>query len=284
MYAAGKPTEGRRLDVEQVDPAYERLARELGSAITRYKNFDDTANALGRLFTIVVILSAGAITALLLARTERARRREDASAGARSALAASEARFRSLVENSSDVIFVVRPDRSIAYQSPSSAPIFGYGESELLGTDVLDLVHPAVAAQLVDVLEQPSTNSTVRTLETRLLHHDGSWRYVEVVVARMSGDAELHGMILNCRDIEDRKRLEADMVHQALHDGLTGLANRTLFRDRVSHSLAGATRDGSSGAVMVIDVDDFKAVNDTLGHQVGDQVLMHVAVSLQQVL
>jgi len=113
----------------------------------------------------------------------------------------------------------------------------------------------------------------------RVRHRDGTWLHTETVAANLLEDPNVRGLVLNTRDVSDRKELEAQLVHQAFHDGLTGLANRTLFAERVEHTLARSGRDDL--AVLFIDLDDFKHVNDSLGHAAGDQLLVAAARRLQ---
>ena len=113
----------------------------------------------------------------------------------------------------------------------------------------------------------------------RVRHRDGTWLHSETVAANLLEDPNVRGLVLNTRDVSDRKELEAQLVHQAFHDGLTGLANRTLFTERVELALARSAQ--GELAVLFIDLDDFKLVNDSLGHAAGDQLLVAAARRLQ---
>jgi diguanylate cyclase (GGDEF)-like protein/PAS domain S-box-containing protein len=195
----------------------------------------------------------------------------------------SEERFRSLVQNASELMTVVEGNRHIRYQSPSVTPVLGYDPDRLCGTDILDLVHPddrpGAMAHLADLAERPAGMTAV--LECRLRHHDGTWRHVEMVGNNLSGDPNVGGIVLTTRDVSERRALEDQLRHQAFHDSLTGLANRALFANRVEHALIRSHRHAQPMAVLFIDLDDFKTVNDTLGHVEGDEMLAAVADRLR---
>ena len=192
-----------------------------------------------------------------------------------------EARFQTLVQNSSDVILIARPDTTITYQTPSTAQILGYGPGALEGVKLTSLFHPtdveAAVAAYGGVAFRAGTSVTA---EWRIRHGDGSWRYVEVVANNLLGDPTVEGIVLTLRDVTERKGLEEELKHQAFHDALSGLANRALFRDRLEHALERAERSSSSLAVLFLDLDDFKLVNDSLGHAAGDDLLVAVATRL----
>jgi diguanylate cyclase (GGDEF)-like protein/PAS domain S-box-containing protein len=196
-----------------------------------------------------------------------------------------EARFQTLVQNASDVILIARPDTTITYQTPSAERILGYRDGSLEGRRFTTLLHPDDIEQaLAEYTGVASRAGTSITAKWRIRHCDGSWRHVEVTTTNLMHEPTLEGIVLTLRDVSERTSLEEELKHQAFHDALSGLANRALFRDRLEHALARATRSKSSLAVLFLDLDDFKLINDSLGHTTGDALLVAVAGRLSESL
>ena len=235
---------------------------------------EDAESAFARLVVIGIVLGLlGAAAAVFMGLVLR-------RVGARQS-----AKFRSLVQGASDLITVVDPGGSVMFQSPSLTRVLGIPPEEVLGTRYGALADEA-GAQLLEraianLAEEPGATETV---QYRLHHRDGSWREVESIVTNLTHDPLVRGLVLNTRDVTERRTLEEELAHQAFHDSLTGLANRALFHDRVAHALARTRRQGEGIALVLLDLDGFKTVNDSLGHDAGDELLMGVAGRIQDCL
>jgi diguanylate cyclase (GGDEF)-like protein/PAS domain S-box-containing protein len=197
------------------------------------------------------------------------------------ALRESESRFRSVVQNLSDVITILDSEYKITYTSPSAKCLFEFEQESVFGKRLSDFCHPEDQPNLNKFLLEINDKYDLHTVEWRIKHAANDWHYVESVGTDLLNDASVRGIVITTRNINERKILESKLTHQAFHDSLTGLANRVLFRDRVEHALLRAKRQKLPIAVLFLDLDNFKNINDTLGHAVGDELLAVVSESLK---
>jgi diguanylate cyclase (GGDEF)-like protein/PAS domain S-box-containing protein len=197
----------------------------------------------------------------------------------------SEARFASLVQNSSDVVTVIESDTIVRYASPSASRVLGTDPQELEGTRFIDFVHQDDKTRVLSFLTSAGDGEgNTGLMEFRIRHRDGRYLFTETLRTSLLGDSNVNGIVLNTRDITERKQFEEQLQHQAFHDPVTNLANRALFRDRVLHAIERQERDRKPIAVLFMDIDDFKTVNDSLGHAAGDGLLLEVGERLKRAL
>lgn len=279
--AQGDFEAAEEVDETEVDPAFEQL-REVIENTSLINERDAakmsrTATVTEWLVVTLVVLLAG----WLLRRLERSRRL--------TALAASEQRAlretNVLVKHASDIIARLDRNGMAQFLSPAVESVLGGRPEDLLGHSIWSHVHPGDSEHAhhfhKQLLKQPGRG---QMLELDFVHHDGSRRVLELRGTNLLDDPEVGAIVLNARDITERKRLEGRLEQQALHDALTGLPNRRLFVDRLEHALSRSHRHRQPVGVMFLDLDRFKLINDTLGHDMGDRLLMMVADRLKACL
>ena len=185
-----------------------------------------------------------------------------------------EARFNALIRNTADVIAIVDADGVVNYVTPTAERIFGFAAHDLIGQRLDELVAFDDRARLREFLSRDlAQHGAAGVVEARVPRGEERQRVVEIHGTNMEAEPAIGGRLLNLRDMTDRKGMEEQLKRMALHDSLTLLANRSLFRDRVEHAVAVSKRNGRGIAVIFVDLDNFKRINDTHGHAIGDRVL-----------
>ena len=263
-------------------PALVGLAVTFGSGVALSEG-QYLAPLAGLVGIAIVLVIVGRQLVFILERDTHAASLEAEVAARTVALETSEVRFRSLVEASSDVITILDREGVILFQTPSVQRVFGYDPGDYDGRAIWELLHPDDISRLRQVLDEAIAQPDAAfTSAWRLRTSTGTWAACESTIRSMLNEPSVAGVVLNTRDVTERKALEEQLIREALHDPLTDLANRALLRDRIAFALGRARRTNGRVALMLVDLDDFKAVNDGLGHAAGDQVLVTVARRLTQ--
>jgi diguanylate cyclase (GGDEF)-like protein/PAS domain S-box-containing protein len=182
-----------------------------------------------------------------------------------------------LLRHSTDVTAVMNKAGVITWVSPGIRAILGRSQETIVGMDSAKIIHPDDIAEfgrlVSQVFGQPGETAS---LTARVQHGDQSWRWMEVTMTNLLDDPVVQGLVCNGRDVTDARGLQERLRHEATHDPLTSLPNRALFAERLG-AVAGAT-----AALLLIDLDGFKAVNDTHGHHAGDALLVAIAERLRR--
>ncbi|WP_433303075.1 putative bifunctional diguanylate cyclase/phosphodiesterase [Actinoplanes sp. CA-030573] len=194
----------------------------------------------------------------------------------------SEDYFRALIQSASDVILIVGDDEVIRYASPSALPVFG--RTDLVGTRLSRLIAGTDHDDLRLLLDEVRHGRGPRDgVDLTAISGDDLLLQVECTCRDLRHDPAVGGLVVTIRDVTERRRLESDLAHQAFHDTLTGLANRALFQNRLEQAAVAAESTRGTVGVLFVDLDDFKEVNDSLGHAAGDQLLVAVGRRITEV-
>lgn len=221
-----------------------------------------------------------ALTILVLVRQELVLR-ENSRLLALQAHDDSEARFNALTSNTSDAMVLVDRDGIVRDATAAMEHVLGLAPVALVGRPIEVLAHADDAERIRTLItEVVAGRSDPRPVEWRTWDGAGAWRQVETVAANLLDDPRVGHIVLTTRDVGERKILQNQLAHVALHDRLTGLPNRALFQDRVEQALAGAGRAGRQTSLLVIRLDGLKRVNESIGFAAGDALIQHASMRL----
>jgi diguanylate cyclase (GGDEF)-like protein/PAS domain S-box-containing protein len=267
--------EDAALDVgeRKVDPSLRRVLEALDEAGADSSREASAAAMRANAGTGLVFSLAATFFVFLFRAFQRTRKSLEGAE--ERALRESERWFRSLVQETTELIVVVDPDSTVRYLTDSVLPALGYAPENILARRLVELAHPDDVAHLEHVI---ASEPLGHAFECRLWSRAGAWVFMEWA---HGARPDAPGCILTGRDVTERKTLEQELRHQAFHDSLTDLANRALFENRLAHALEGLRRREGGLAVVFIDLDDFKTVNDSLGHTAGDELLRAVGERLR---
>jgi diguanylate cyclase (GGDEF)-like protein/PAS domain S-box-containing protein len=199
------------------------------------------------------------------------------------ALKKSEERFRALIEKSSDVISLIDEEGRNLYTSPSVKRVLGYEPNEFDDKSGFEFVHPAdlnyVLEEFRKLLQHPGDTTLA---EMRVRHKDSTWRWIETVSTNLINDSNINAIVVNFRDVTERKLAEEKAKYQFYHDSLTDLPNRNYFTEKLSELVE--NQEESLFGVLIMDLDRFKMINESLGHAIGDRMIQEVSLRLANCL
>jgi len=271
-------------------PAERPVASALGSAMVQAMPYvamlvsflvlvyveTSTASSPATAMTVIIFV----LTLLVMLR-QGVLSRDDALVRERRAANIVEARYASLIKNASDVIMIADLDGRLRFASPAAERTFAMHPDDLVGRNLLDLWGESDRERLAAFLAEVAATRGRSIGPVEVTVGAGNRRStLESVGSNLLDDPAIAGLALNFRDVSERKALEEQLRQLAFHDPLTLLANRSLFRNRVQHALQLAHRSRQRVAVMFLDLDNFKNINDSLGHDAGDRLLQAAAQRL----
>jgi diguanylate cyclase (GGDEF)-like protein/PAS domain S-box-containing protein len=279
LLRTGRVAEAGRVDEELVEPAFERMLTSSAVAVAIHRAAAQRSGTRARIGRVGIVAIGLGLILGLIARFQRAGRALAASRAAERARREGEQWLRALLANASDTIVVTDADGRATWASEAVERLLGLPVSQIVGTALADhFEDPDEAARkLGAVLGAPGGR---HELHARL----SGGNDVEARVTNLLDHPTVGGVVVNIRDVSERTALEGRLRHQALHDPLTGLANRALFEDRLQHAVSASVRAGRRPAVLFCDLDDFKMINDSLGHEAGDALLVEIARRLEATL
>ncbi|QTE27911.1 putative bifunctional diguanylate cyclase/phosphodiesterase [Pengzhenrongella sicca] len=281
--ADGQAAEALAQGQVTVEPALQSALALVGSAERAVVDAAARAKVASDLAALSALVLAVAAAALQGRRRLGETRAEQADR--------SERRFRALVDQSADIVVVIDHAGATHYLSPSAERrLGGDGPGPDDRLDLFSGAHPDDRAPLRAALASVRPGAQAVVLEVRLparptdAGDDGAWRTFELTIQDPGDDAGIGGLVLTGHDVTEPRRLQRELEHRALHDSLTGLPNRALLGDRFDQALLSASRAGTAVGLLLIDLDRFKEINDTLGHHYGDQLLVQVGTRFESAL
>jgi len=193
--------------------------------------------------------------------------------------------YQALSEQATDLVLITDAEGRFLYLSPSHQRILGYDPEVLLNKNVFAFIHPEDRKQVKAAFSLAFRDSEiVAKTAFHFLHANGTWVILECTGRNCLQDPAVKGFIVNARDITGQIKMEETLRHQALHDALTDLPNRTFLQKRLEQAIMNAERQHNSVALLIMDLDRFKEINDTFGHQHGDLLLQQVSTRLVQAI
>ena len=278
----GQFDSAREIDTAAVTPSF-RALQKMVDLISDEQNESSQRTALTlRLGFIAAALFSTATMLLYFHRFSAQHRRAELAVVERALALKNEGRFRTLTEHSTDVIMIADTRGTITYMSPSVQSVLGWKDHTLLGTNLARWTHEDDAPLVQAALAAVGAQGRASAIDFRLGHADGRWLDFRCLIRNLVEDANIRGLLLNARDVTQDKRTQEILDFHSSHDPLTELPNRAVFMDRVRMVIERRKRHpGLQAAVLCLDLDDLKVVNDSMGHDSGDSLIVQFGQRLR---
>jgi diguanylate cyclase (GGDEF)-like protein/PAS domain S-box-containing protein len=282
LMQVGEFDEAKQADFQAVGLQFDLMQYQVQIAIEAEDKWAQGVALRARNELLAAAILAATTILILFLRLQRQEHVGQLQETERNALRESEERFRALTEQSTDIILIADPSGQVKYASPSVHTVLAMDGDSLVGTNMIDLVHPDDFAKTMSTGPRSVAHRQNPIVEFRLRHADGRWLYFECVVRNLIQHKNIGGIVYNARDITERKHSQEELLFNATHDVLTGLPNRALFLGRLQSLVDRMKRHPhQAAAVLFIDIDDFKLVNDCYGHATGDVLIKEVSNRLR---
>jgi diguanylate cyclase (GGDEF)-like protein/PAS domain S-box-containing protein len=274
--------EAKQADFQAVSPQFDLLQHQVQIAIEAEDKWAQGVALRARNELLAAAILATTVILILFLRLKRQEHLGQLQETERNALRDSEERFRALTEQSTDIILITDPSGQIKYASPSVYTVLAVHGDRLVGTNMMDLIQPEDFAKTMSTGPRPVAHRQNPIVEFRLRHADGRWLDFECVVRNLIQHKNIGGIVYNARDTTERKHAQEQLLFNATHDVLTGLPDRALFLGRLQSVVDRLKRHPhEAAAVLFLDIDDFKVVNDCYGHATGDALIKEVSNRLR---
>jgi diguanylate cyclase (GGDEF)-like protein/PAS domain S-box-containing protein len=277
--------EAKQFDFQAVSPQFDLMQHQVQIAVEAEDKWAQGVALRARNELLAAAILAATAILILFLRLKRQEHLGQLQATERNALRESEERFRALTEQSTDIIFIANPSGQIKYASPSVHTVLAVHGDGLVGTNMMDIVHPDDFEKIMGTEPRSVAYRQNPIVEFQLRHADGRWLYFECVVRNLIQHKNIGGIVYNARNITERKHAQEQLLFSATHDALTGLPDRALFLGRLQSIVDRMKRHPhEAAAVLFVDIDDFKVVNDCYGHAIGDALIKEVSIRLRACL
>jgi diguanylate cyclase (GGDEF)-like protein/PAS domain S-box-containing protein len=285
LIQVGDFDKAKQVDFQAGSPHFDLMQHQLQIAIQAEDKWAQSVALRARNELVAAAVLAAASVLILFLRLQGQEHINQLEVTERTALRESEERFRALTEQSTDIIFIADPTGQIKYASPSVHTVLDVQGDSLVGTNMVDRVHPDDFAKIKSTEPRSVAYRQNPIVEVRLRHADGRWLYFECIVRNLIQHKNIGGIVYNARNITERKHAQEQLLFNATHDALTGLPDRALFLGRLQSVVDRMKRHPhEAAAVLFVDIDDFKVVNDCYGHAIGDALIKEVSNRLQACL